>query len=89
MNFLKNRLKEPSTWAAIGIIFQIAKGAVPPQYHAIADCVSVSLATLAGVTRRPSNGPPHAAAQSKWPVPQAEKKVVSRPPGQSHQAASP
>lgn len=50
MGYIKKRLQEPSTWAALGIIFQIAKSAVPPQYHVIADCVSVSLATLAGVT---------------------------------------
>lgn len=50
MGFLMNRLKEPSTWAALGIIFQVAKSAVPPQYHALADCLSVSLATLAGAT---------------------------------------
>ncbi|WP_228892550.1 hypothetical protein [Pseudoduganella aquatica] len=50
MNFLKARIKEPSTWAAIGIILQIAKSAAPPQYHAVVDCMSTVLATLAGVT---------------------------------------
>ena len=47
---MKNRLKEPSTWAAIGILFQVAKAVTPPQYHVIADCASTVLATLAGVT---------------------------------------
>lgn len=50
MSFVRNRLKEPSTWAAIGILFQLAKSAVPPQYHAVVDCASTALATLAGIT---------------------------------------
>lgn len=50
MGFIRKRLSEPSTWAAIGILFQVLKGAVPPEYHYVADCASAALATLAGVT---------------------------------------
>ena len=31
------RLKEPSTWAGLGILFQAAKAFVPPQYHVLLD----------------------------------------------------
>lgn len=50
MGFIRKRLSEPSTWAAIGILFQIAKAKIPPEYHTLADCASTALATLAGVT---------------------------------------
>jgi hypothetical protein len=50
MGFIRKRLSEPSTWAAIGILFQIVKVNVPPQYHAVVDCASGLLAAAAGVT---------------------------------------
>lgn len=50
MGFIRNRLKEASTWAAIGIMFQVVRASAPPQYHALIDCASVAVASLAGVT---------------------------------------
>lgn len=50
MSFIRNRMKEASTWAAIGILFQVARATVPPQYHGLVDCASLVLATVAGVT---------------------------------------
>lgn len=46
---MKNRLKEPSTWAAIGILIQIGKGFLPPHWGAVLDSASVLAATVAGV----------------------------------------
>jgi hypothetical protein len=44
------RLKEPSTWAAIGILVQMARPFIPAQWHAIPDGVSALAAVYAGVT---------------------------------------
>jgi hypothetical protein len=50
MEYMKNRLTEASTWAAVACFIQLAGKYLPPQYHVVADCVSVSLAAVAGVT---------------------------------------
>jgi hypothetical protein len=41
------RLKEPSTWAGFGLLFQTAKIFVPPQYHFVLDGASGGSAWLA------------------------------------------
>jgi hypothetical protein len=41
------RLKEPSTWAGLGVLFQAAKGFVPVQYHVVLDSGSGGCAWLA------------------------------------------
>jgi hypothetical protein len=40
------RIKQPSTWAAMAVLFQLAKAFVPPQYHAAVDGVSTAAASL-------------------------------------------
>lgn len=44
-----NRLKEASTWAGFGVLFQMAKMFVPPQYHLVLDGASAVAGALAGV----------------------------------------
>jgi len=41
-----NRIKQPSTWAGVAVLFQLAKAFVPPQYHAVVDSVSAAAASL-------------------------------------------
>lgn len=41
------RLKEPSTWAGLGVLCQAAKGFVPPQWHIVLDGGSGACAWLA------------------------------------------
>lgn len=41
------RLKEPSTWAGLGVLFQAAKGFVPFQYHIVLDGGSGACAWMA------------------------------------------
>lgn len=43
------RLKEPSTWAGFGVLFQVAKAFVPPQYAVVLDGLSGLAAAVAGV----------------------------------------
>jgi hypothetical protein len=43
------RLKEASTWAGLGILFQVAKAFVPPQYHIVLDGLSGVAGAVAGV----------------------------------------
>jgi hypothetical protein len=43
------RLKEPSTWAGLAALFQLAKAVVPPQYHIVVDCATAMAGALAGV----------------------------------------
>ncbi|MFZ4878433.1 hypothetical protein ACL9RI_25385 [Janthinobacterium sp. Mn2066] len=46
-----NRLKEASTWAGLGVLFQVAKAFLPPQYHICVDGASAVAGALAGVIR--------------------------------------
>lgn len=41
------RLKEPSTWAGLAVLFQTAKAFVPPQYHIVVDGATGAAAWLA------------------------------------------
>jgi hypothetical protein len=43
------RLKEPSTWAGFGVLFQVLKAFVPPQYGIVLDGLSGVAAAVAGV----------------------------------------
>jgi hypothetical protein len=40
------RITQPSTWAALAVLFQLAKAFVPPQYHPVVDSVSTAAAGL-------------------------------------------
>lgn len=42
------RLKEGSTWAAFGILFQVLKAFLPPSAHVYADALSAGTAAIAG-----------------------------------------
>ncbi len=44
-----NRFKEASTWAGFGVMFQVCKAFVPPQYHVFLDGASAVAGALAGV----------------------------------------
>ncbi len=44
-----DRLKEASTWAGFGVLFQMLKPFVPAQYHIILDGASAVSGALAGV----------------------------------------
>lgn len=46
-----NRLKEPSTWAGLAALFQLAKMIVPPQYHIVVDGATAMAGALAGMIR--------------------------------------
>lgn len=41
------RFKEPSTWAGLGMLFQMLKVVVPPQYHTIIDGVTTVAGSVA------------------------------------------
>ena len=41
-----NRIKQPSTWAGLAVLFQLAKAFVPPQYHVVIDSFSGAAASL-------------------------------------------
>jgi len=43
------RFAEPSTWAGIGILFQVLKAFIPPSAHIFADALSAGAAGIAGV----------------------------------------
>lgn len=43
------RIREPSTWAGFGVLLQMAKSFLPPQYHIILDGATAVAGTLAGV----------------------------------------
>ncbi|WP_373987002.1 hypothetical protein [Duganella sp. BuS-21] len=43
------RLKEASTWAGLGVLFQVAKVLVPPQYHVVLDGLSGLAGAVAGI----------------------------------------
>lgn len=43
------RLTEASTWAGLGVFFQVAKAFVPPQYAVVLDAASGLAAAAAGV----------------------------------------
>jgi energy-converting hydrogenase Eha subunit E len=40
------RITQPSTWAAMAVLFQLAKAFVPAQYHPVVDSVSTAAAGL-------------------------------------------
>ena len=42
------RFKEPSTWAGFGVLFQVAKAFIPPQWHILLDGMSAFSGALAG-----------------------------------------
>ncbi len=44
-----NRLKEASTWAGLGVMFQVFKAFVPPQYSMVLDTLSAVAGAVAGV----------------------------------------
>jgi hypothetical protein len=41
-----NRIKQPSTWAALAVLFQMAKAFVPPQYGPVVDGISALAGSL-------------------------------------------
>lgn len=41
-----NRIKQPSTWAALAVLIQMAKAFVPPQWVGVVDGVSAAAASL-------------------------------------------
>lgn len=41
-----NRIKQPSTWAAFAVLFQLAKAFIPAVYHPVIDGVSTAAAGL-------------------------------------------
>lgn len=45
--YLLQRLKEPSTWAALGILFQVLKGFLPATAHVYADAISAGAGSIA------------------------------------------
>jgi hypothetical protein len=49
------RIKEPSTWAGLAVLFQLAKAFVPPQYQFVVDTASAAAASLGvGLTEKPA-----------------------------------
>jgi hypothetical protein len=50
MGWLRNRLKEPSTMAGLGVIAAIAIPMVPPQYQLLAQGIAAALG-IGGVVR--------------------------------------
>lgn len=43
-----DRIKEPSTWAGIGVLFQVLKAFIPPHAGIYADALSAGAAAIAG-----------------------------------------
>ena len=44
-----NRFTEPSTWAGIAALLQLARAFVPPQYQIVVDGATAMAGALAGV----------------------------------------
>lgn len=43
---MMNRIKQPSTWAALAVLIQFTKALVPPAYAGVVDSVSAAAASL-------------------------------------------
>jgi len=46
---MQQRIKEPSTWAGLGVLFQVLKAFLPPSAHIYADALSAGAGAIAGV----------------------------------------
>ena len=42
-----DRFKEPSTWAGFGILSQVLKSFMPPQWHILLDGISAATGSIA------------------------------------------
>lgn len=66
---IRNRFKEPSTWAGIAVLLQIGRKFVPVPYLVVIDTASAVAGALAGMMKE--RGAPDAPADDALPA--AEK----------------